>query len=560
MKHQLVLIARQQILREVYVGLDVLGVGDVEHAVLPLVILPGMKQTAARMEQVARRLQIGLHGDTPVVVAVAEAYLHDEQVFVVVAQDGVVARGVLQILLSEGVADPGHEHVVQVYQVQLVLVVVVLRIPPVVPPCRHHPPVELRTVLRVVEQRQLAGGYRPPAYLPAQEGHDESREAQPALQTVLDEVLVAVALQPSDGLIGSAQPDAQRLRSPEQVAVLIGQRGGGSQVARRVGALRLEADGRRLVGLQVHLCVERSRISRRLETDVRIAHGSQAPEVVIGVLQVILREVCPRLQEGILTEHSAAQMYHRVIGSPAGVGDVAYLVARVGRRQSLARAIGLQYQCQVHLPVLSQRVSPEGDILLVEPVVAVVAQERRQPRALIVQRIHVEPHALPQPAVVSRQQPRDGRVLDVVAHRPHIVGLAWVQHVDGVQLLPFPLGIELHLRIQVAQVLQCQLQVVARQLRLHRVEDHRGLTQALQRAIDPFGRIAARQRIDAQGYLQRREPARVALLPHIFLQLRGIDVTILAVGHHLHPVEQHLAVGDVTRGRTRAQQEHAQRQ
>ena len=130
-----------------------------------------MKQTAPRMEQVARRLQIGLHGDTPVVVAVAEAYLHDEQVFVVVAQDGVVVGAVLQILPPEGVADPGHKHVVQVDQVERVLVVMVLRLPVVVPAGGEHTSMELRTVLRVVEQRQLAGGYRPPAYLPAQEGH-----------------------------------------------------------------------------------------------------------------------------------------------------------------------------------------------------------------------------------------------------------------------------------------------------------------------------------------------------------------------------------------------------
>ena len=89
---------------------------------------------------------------------------------------------------------------------------------------------ELRTVLRVEEQRHLTGGDDAPTIAGTQEGEDETRERQTALQTVFEKVLIAVALQSADGLICTTQLHTQHLRPTEQVTVLIRQRNGCTQV------------------------------------------------------------------------------------------------------------------------------------------------------------------------------------------------------------------------------------------------------------------------------------------------------------------------------------------
>ena len=158
---------------------------------------------------------------------------------------------------------------------------------------------ELGAILRIEGHRHLTRSDDPATNVIIEEGHDESWERQPALDTVFDEVLILVALQPLDGLIGSTQLHAERLRPSEEIAVLIGQRGCSAQVAGSVRPFRLETDGRGFVGLNQYARVEQ----RRVEADVGIPYGSQSPEVVIRVLQVAGRIGLARFEEGVLLEH-----------------------------------------------------------------------------------------------------------------------------------------------------------------------------------------------------------------------------------------------------------------
>ena len=85
----------------------------------------------------------------------------------------------------------------------------------------------------------------------------------------------------------------------EEISVGISERSCSSQVARRIGSLRLEGDGRRLVGtdldIAIHLpadavplhSVLRNQVAVRnfRESDVGILHRLQTGKVVIGALQ-----------------------------------------------------------------------------------------------------------------------------------------------------------------------------------------------------------------------------------------------------------------------------------
>ena len=99
---------------------------------------------------------------------------------------------------------------------------------------------ELGTVLQIVEQRNFAGGVQTLAKPTREEWHDGAGELKTCLQRILRKVLIGIALQSTDGLIGTTQLHAEHLAATEEVAVLIGERGGGTQVASGVGAFGLE--------------------------------------------------------------------------------------------------------------------------------------------------------------------------------------------------------------------------------------------------------------------------------------------------------------------------------
>ena len=69
-----------------------------------------------------------------VVVCDTEACSHDEEVFVVVPQDGVSGGGIVEVVGFEGGRDPRHVDIVEVDQVEFVVDVPVC-VGPSVSPC-----------------------------------------------------------------------------------------------------------------------------------------------------------------------------------------------------------------------------------------------------------------------------------------------------------------------------------------------------------------------------------------------------------------------------------------
>ena len=556
MEHQLAVLPLIEPVDEVDVKLRILCIGDVEGHILPQLVLRRVEDVGTEVEQVACRLYIRLDGRPSVVIGIAEADLHDEQVLVVVFQNGVRVRIVRQVLVAEGIADPGHEHIVQVDQVQSVAVQAVLPLPLIVPTGREHAAVELRTVLRVVHQRHLAAGDDAPAVAGTQEGADEPGERQAALQAVFEEVLVAVALQSPDGLVGTAQLHAQHLRPPEQVPVLVRQRDRRSQVARRVGAFRLETDGRGFVRLYQHLRIQECRAGYLLVVDVRELHGIQAAEVVVRLPEVRRRVRLSRLDEGVLFQHVAAQMDRRV-GHAAHKTHVADEVLRVQRAAVCCRTVvGMQHERHVHHLLLVIPAGTIGDELLMETEVAAVLQIRRDLVALLAQGLGAELLGGIERTVATQQQLLDQRVLNLRLILAYPVRRPWPQQIDGIALPLLIVHIQRHLRIQIAFVLQSLFQVLAALPGQQRVEHHGRLAHRPQGTVHPRA-VAPGQRIDAQWHLHRRQPARVALLSHVVLHRQCVDVLIVSVRHHTDLVEHIRAFWQMTRSRAAAQEQRS---
>ena len=393
--HQLIVLSASYLLHDVEVGLHVLGIGYIEHLILSeRIAIATTKCASIEVQQVSSRLQMRSQGQFAIVVVIAQTHAHDEEVLVVITQNGVRACGIVEILALERFTHPGHEHIVQVYQVEGVVIMAVLGPPLIVPSGREHSAMELRTILRVVKQRHLTGGSNPAPDVATQEGEDESWERQSALHAVFEVVLILIALQTSDSLVGTTQLNAECFRTLKQIAVLISQRSSSSEVASRIRSLRLETDGRGFVRLNLYVGIEQRGVGHLIETDVGIPHGTQSAESIIRVLQIAGRVefACP--QEGILFEHMLAQMNHGVVGSTTAVGNVSYIVLAVQRVAILLRLEGVQHLRQCHSVLLSILPGAIGHVFLMETEVATILQIRRNLRALRGHRLGIKLHAL----------------------------------------------------------------------------------------------------------------------------------------------------------------------
>ena len=100
-------------------------------------------------EQIARRLDIGTQGVSAVAIIDTESHLHDKEILIVVAQDGVAIGLVVQIIVLECLTNPRHVDIVEVYKVKTVGDVSPPVVPAIPPSSREYPPVKLRSILQV---------------------------------------------------------------------------------------------------------------------------------------------------------------------------------------------------------------------------------------------------------------------------------------------------------------------------------------------------------------------------------------------------------------------------
>ena len=233
MQCQRVTLVEAEAFREVEVALDILGIGDVDERVLAFAVLGRAEEVRDAVEQVARCLHAAAHGvgvgaivqrggiEQLRAVGEAVAPLHDEEVFIDVAQDGIAAGGVVEVEFAELGADPGHEDVVQVEQVHTVLASSSASRPAIAPRAGEHTTVKLGTVLQVEHQAHLARGLGCMPELFGEKRELEVRKREPYLGTIFDIVLIHVSAQALDCLEGSAQLHAESLRTAEHVTVQV---------------------------------------------------------------------------------------------------------------------------------------------------------------------------------------------------------------------------------------------------------------------------------------------------------------------------------------------------
>ena len=326
MEHQLVIEVEVDVTREVERASDILCIGNVEERVLPFGIYMEMHGARCPVEQVARCFHIGLDSPAAIVIRVAHAELHDEEVLVVVAQNRVARRAVVQILVLEGFANPRHVDIVQVQQVYRIAVLASLVIPFILPSHREHTAVELRTVLQVVVNCQLRSSIDATTETAGEEGCDKSREAQARTNTVFNKVTTTIVFQSSDGFIGTTQVYGEGLRTMEQITVLEGNGECSTKVARSIGTLWLDRDGRRLVHTQVDVTVKHRLVFVLNEVDTGIAHDAQTTKVVVGVTQVTGRINLPLRKEGVTLQDFLTQGNIRLVGVTAEEVDMTYRV------------------------------------------------------------------------------------------------------------------------------------------------------------------------------------------------------------------------------------------
>ena len=229
--------------RESKVEFKILGVGNVEDFRLSLLIFLKLRHGVSQRKQVSCRLYLGLDGYVVVaIITHAEARPHDEQVFIVIAQYGVAVRNIVEIVCLEALANPWHVHIAKVWYLEFVVQMASDIAPVVFPGCRKDTAVELRAVLEVPANRQFGRCVAATTELSRGKGREKAWELQSSLHAILLVVVVGIALQALDSLESGTQFDAEQLAAMEQIAVLIGENGSCSKVARSVGALGLECN------------------------------------------------------------------------------------------------------------------------------------------------------------------------------------------------------------------------------------------------------------------------------------------------------------------------------
>ena len=318
---------------------------------------------------------------------------------------------------------------------------------PAIAPCRgEHAAMEFRTVLKVPAHGELAVGCLPLSETARKERCHESREHHLSFYGILLIVLVLIALQSGDSLVGSTQLDAQLLATPEEVSVGIGER-----VACRIGSFRLEGDGRWLVGTYLDMAVEKPvhhtvRCTNRCainfitshftESDIGILHCLQSGEVIVGSLQGRGAVGLSLLQGSGIEQHTMAQM--DAVAIVALITDVANLVTGMIGFGCIAVCLILQ-QVQGHGNVFlsGDGVGRKLYEVFIETEVSIVEQSVGDALALCIQCIHGKSHARLDFLVfriIELQYLLDVLILYIILHLTDMEWFSGMQHISYIHL------------------------------------------------------------------------------------------------------------------------------
>ena len=101
MQRQHIAVVEAHQMGVVEISLGILGIGDIDEGTLSLRIYLEIQRLGESAEQIARRLHIQSEGIYPIAIGQSESHLHDEDILVVIAQDGISVIYIIQIVALE---------------------------------------------------------------------------------------------------------------------------------------------------------------------------------------------------------------------------------------------------------------------------------------------------------------------------------------------------------------------------------------------------------------------------------------------------------------------------
>ena len=438
--------------------------------------------------------------------------------------------------------------------------------PAVGPGTGEHAAVKLWAVLHVVHEPGLGGALDEPLVVEVDEGYEQGGEAQVRLHAPLRVVLVGVALQARDGLVGTAELQRELFGGVEEVAVGVAQRHGRAQVARGVGAFHfhLEAVGLVAAGsdfaeqaVGVVLC--------GLDAERGEADGGQRVEVGVGGLHEALvveavaagghvGHVDALVEVGMRTRDEAQAVVVDRVGEQFFVeqrflhdAHLAEVLAAVDARGVDARGAA-EAERHVGRQGAADGVDVEGDEVVIEKIVALVAQGVDDARTFVGEAADVDRHARADERGFGIG-PEGWFHLGVVEGLPplaDVVARSGMELVGDAALVALGRGQRVGRGVEVARVVHGDDHGPPAAFGLGGVEDYGGLADFAHEAGETLlaaDGVGLRETVESEGDFHEREPLRVGRLAHVGAVGRGLELRVVRLD--VHAGEHLLAGGEV---------------
>ena len=413
----------------------------------------------------------------------------------------------------------------------------------------------------------------------AQERHLELREGDTHVARVLTVVVVDEAAEVSrQTLVRRFELDVQDFGAFEYVTVLVIGTDAEAKVALTVGALEREGDCLRLVAVEQNVGIDKQLsvyFAHCPHVDVDILDDAKSGKGFVGAVDVACVVDRSRSDEAILVKNllvdvSVLAVEHgdAVVGVAVAVNFVLHshgvvvcdedditnieLAVRVDVRhvRQVLRLVA-EAEGEIHVVRASSRVGKEGDIALVEGVVAIVAQPLHYQLTLGVKLLVVEWRRALDGEVggVGQNERPQTVVRDVVGDRTDAVRL--VQGDIIIDLRFFLLGIGFHLAgdgaFEISLVDERALQLFLARRGESGVVDYRWSANSSNPFVEPVGRVLARHVVDGELHFEAAQHFVVLGLPEIIGEFLFVDVFLILLVEDMdfHLVEQELSIGHV---------------
>ena len=118
MQRQGITLIQLQEMGIIEIKLGILSVCDVQERMLSLRIGSESQSLRETIKQIACRLHIQSESIHTIAIGQSKSHLHDKDIFVIIAQDGISVIDIVEIILLECLRNPRHIYIVEIEQVE----------------------------------------------------------------------------------------------------------------------------------------------------------------------------------------------------------------------------------------------------------------------------------------------------------------------------------------------------------------------------------------------------------------------------------------------------------